>query len=1619
MNSKKNSFKRVAAGALAVLTVAAYTTPVANVGGLPSVNILTADAATGDKTSVDLTNIGGTYASNFITSISDGKTTLYSDSLASTKPTSIELLSENTATVKTTVPMIVYTGEATAINPDFGYNEELGKYYDKSAKYSAAGTADWTNTRAIGTYEAGKTFFTLRTTQGINVDVEEAIRAFATTNQLNGAEDEYLLNVDSRNKVTFATSLDKANYGLKVGSGTISKIAKVAATKDERDKACESLALEGGNYYLYTTEKAVKEGSIVQGDLSDDDYAAVISASSLLGTYYYRGIGGATVSGTASNGYTYTFKVPAKGTTVKLKALESKVEITNGTGANVNWGPDSVEDKYAGTDAEATFTEAVLARDNIKLTKETIATNTVDAYQNEVIKLYAEHYFKAYYWNGVRTGSTSSVKTATANYVDGKWVVEIKAFEAADTKILLETAEPTYNYKKPDASTLKVSGNGIDAVAAAITATAYPGTLKDGAYTYPTENEANDKKYALKTGASTQKYRTQVTVDFSKVAEFTNAKNKKDQYSTLKITRNGVEIDDDKFDDDFFKVVGKTEDTDVEAYESDKEITEDASTEPRKYVFTGSGKYVITYTVYVNVNDVPTAKTLTFEFEIATKAKLTAKNVALTFTSPIELKNSEWNGANNAYELTVRGDSSIAVELLKADTLNKKTVTVDAVIYDGNITVKNNEVTPADGVNLLADTKYNVTGSKKVSSVNSAQTLTVTYNDPEYSAGDEDINISWKVVPHAKEAMLVTPESYAWADDEEDYITINEYGYNPEVVTSVDEIGKLSDKLAAEYILVNGDESKISYEYVAGAGAVFTVDELDNHTKGLPSAEGDYSVYVLYDGTTVGIIDVRISKHILYAKPTSKQLNITYGDKFMSDETLKFVGADGKAVSGAKVTGTGFNVVKIKEVTSSNKKKVLQAYLDAGLAIEFNEGSGMYFVMAEGYNEGFFFKNGDKYYIVDTTEYYDEEEEEWYTRPTYSGVYDATSPLPAGDYWIQIGKAETTNVGKTGYGLGTSYGFLNIAKKQITEDMILITPQVYTGSTIDIYKAENALTVVDIDTIKNYGKDVDPDTGKVGAKIASGTTSGKAIGGYQVNVAVDDEEENYTGTVKCKWYIVREAVDEDTSDIEWDDTATTISDNGSIYVTFKRAADWNGKVTHYGVICEKFGKLDAPDFSNLAGETPTERYMTAKSKGSTFYAATSKDKAVQAAYDSLVYGGSVFYQDQTAAMIKKIGNAEKFGMKINVSSVDVGAWARPYVIVEDDEGNESLYYGEVRYVDLVNEVTDQLNLTAAPKALANADGMEVANTKDEAKSKASDAQIKNKSYRDNILSGYRADTAQYYVYGCYYLDPESNMKEDAIQRFGLIIDKNGVVDAYDYDAAENGEDAVKEAYAEVMDKATKTLKLGAKKGFIEGKADKNNAKMDRDEFGAVINPANAVTGVWIREYVDFGNNLVVYTDPVFIKSVSDQYDGYKPYVKSIDPDDADSDTSNKRVITVEAEEIYSDADAKINSADLQKVGVIVSNTEVLYKKDENGKRTDDLVDDINNKFTLENVDTYKFVTGSAKKDEYVSKVTPGEDSRYNPIPLVIRPYAVYKINGKTVTIYGDPEIDAPDPEIGG
>jgi hypothetical protein len=204
-------------------------------------------------------------------------------------------------------------------------------------------------------------------------------------------------------------------------------------------------------------------------------------------------------------------------------------------------------------------------------------------------------------------------------------------------------------------------------------------------------------------------------------------------------------------------------------------------------------------------------------------------------------------------------------------------------------------------------------------------------------------------------------------------------------------------------------------------------------------------------------------------------------------------------------------------------------------------------------------------------------------------------------------------------------------------------------------------------------------------------------------------------------------------------------------------------------------------------------------------------------------------------MASKLGE-KNFGANFNVVNTDTGIWARPYVVLEDGR----VYYGEVRYLNLVQEATDKLNLAPTGKGVVNANYSvkEFAVTKDFAKENSTAAQIKDKTFRQQIKAGYSPEKGMFYVYGSYSIDADSNVKANAIQRFGVIVDKKGTIAEGDADVAK---------------------KLLVDKGFIQGLAQKDNDKMDEDEFGAVIAPKDAVTGVWLRTFVDFGNGLVVYS----------------------------------------------------------------------------------------------------------------------------------------------------------------
>lgn len=1287
----------------------------------------------------------------------------------------------------------------------------------------------------------------------------------------------------------------------------------------------------------------------------------------------------ATKSG---NSFVYTYKVTSA---VKIVGQKTTVEITNGlptaydaeayknldddAKALCAWGDTTdnallkgirpvVSDLKFVSDLEPA---APINEYDENIPFSTNVTGYLDAYKNENVVLSSSNYFKVRIWDGKQKTAYKEYATtfnSKANDGAGAWECTFPAYVDAEgdkTRVLVEKADPVYTYTT-NGSVLKVSGSGIDEEAAYIKAYAVPKKDQATLDGKPTKPE-DVKKYAITSDASLTN-ESMVYVDLARIAEFASATNTTGKASTLKITRNGKEIKADKEFD--------AEHPAAHLAEGTTEWTDDTAgaNKDGAFVTNQPGEYEITYTVYINANKTTAvAKELKFKFTIETKSKLTASNVKLKFSAEPGLI----TGADKDGNLVVTGAENLKLPVNYED-LKNKSINVTATLVD------------AEG-NDLNEIKVILSGATTVNELNLSQPLYITYNDDQYSTGSETIVVNWQAVSKAKQFNIFQPDGEKPLYTEAGVVNGNNY----EVNVSVDEIADIQKIVESNYVLKNGDAKKISYEYSVGKGDKLESQELDWHEAGFPKEIGEYSLYILYANEPIAIVDLNVIKHSLHAAPTDAQLNITYGDKLFTEEELGYADAQGNAVKDAAVKNPEIKFYATNLLDDAQVKQIVDGKF---------EGATVY-----------------------------EKDGKYYTKTADS--YNNAALLNAGVYVAEI-KAKNgnaTTVGKSDYTLMSDTFVLNVAKKQITADMITIAPKNYIADYHTI--GNNAGDIVGKDTAitKNFAGAPT----EVKLKIASGEQSGKNIGGYTVNVTVDDKENNYTGTVKnFKWYIIKgaEKDGENYSGLFWNDTETTIVDNGNINVEFGKSANLVGEVVEFGFIGDKSGKIGAPTKGTYTANKSSGIYNYSNNFNATTGAALDTEDAdnvnadpnVQAAYSELVYGAGINPAKQNAAMIAKKG-ADTFGVSVRIEDANTGVWVRPYLILKVD-GEEKLYYGEVRYLNLVEEATAMLNLKASAIAdEANDDGVaQPAFTKDQAKAQYADNS--DLAYMEDAKSGYWAEKNQFYAYAHYNFDKNSKVKDSAIQGFGVVLDKNGYIPAYDADADNAGEVMAKAK--EVLIPANK-----GKNGILSG-ISKDNPKMLKNEMGVAVNPKDAVTGVWLRSFVDFGNGLIVYTDPVYIKSVSEQYAACKPGVVGEKAANAAkiNYTVTANAVVVKDGQSNSAAAAVIPkfkgaNAVIKEAGVVVDKNGTLFKLNDAGYYTG-WVDDIKTKFIADNATANGYNKG--KKGIDINPATVGTtiftghafqvtNKSGNYIKTVARPFVVYTINGKDITIYGDPVVD--------
>jgi hypothetical protein len=1341
------------------------------------------------------------------------------------------------------------------------------------------------------------------------------------------------------------------------------------------------------NTTIYEVHNKVDVASI--NDTLDADYkvyepAQLASDSAEIGGNFYKIVSEAAKDVTeaealkngkvyatkSGNSFVYTYKVTSA---VKIVGQKTKVEITNGlptayttanTASNLNsWGDTTDNALLKGIRpvvSDLKFKSDIKPDEPIKeYDGEIVDTNVTGdlvAYKNENVVLSSSNYFKVRIWDGNQKTAYKEYATKF-NSKSNRWECTFPAYVEANgniTRVLVEKADPVYTYTT-NGSVLSVSGSGIDSEAAYIKAYAVSKADAENNSQGRPDSDAEKKKYAI-TSNTTQSYGSSVYVDIERIAEFASAKNSVNEYSTLKITRNGKEIigTDDPETANINETVklGTTQHTDKYDAVNDTDVTTDRD---QNFTFNQPGEYEITYTVYINANKTTAvAKELKFKFTIDTQAKLTASNVKLKFSAEPGLI----TGANKKGELEVTGAENLKLPVNYED-LKNKSINVTATLVD------------AKGNNLGIDVI--LSGATTVNELNLSQPLYITYNNDQYSTGPETIVVNWQAVSKAKQFNIFKPDG--------ETPLYKEIGDNSEVNVSVDEIADIQKIVESSYVLKNGDANKISYEYSVGKGDKLESQELDWHEAGLPKEIGEYSLYILYANEPIAVVDLNVIKHSLHAAPTEAQLNITYGDKLFTEEELGYADAEGKAVKDAAVKNPE---IKFYATTLLNDAQVKQ-------------------IVDGKFNGAAVYEKDGKYYKKTATSYNNNDR-------LNAGVYVAE---------IKAKNGNATTVGKADYTLMSDTFVLNVAKKQITADMITIAPKNYKNASYTIGAAD--IVGKDAAITKNFANA--PTAVKL--KIASGEQSGKNIGGYTVNVTVADNEQNYTGTVKnFKWYIIKRAEKdgENYSGLFWNDTETTIVDNGNINVEFGKSANLVGEVVEFGFIGDKSGKIGAPTKGTYTDNKSSGIYNYSNNFNATTGAALNTAKAdpnVQAAYSELVYGAGITPAKQNAAMIAKKG-ADTFGVSVRIEDANTGVWVRPYLILKVD-GEEKLYYGEVRYLNLVEEATAMLNLKASSMGGANNTDhvAQEAKTKDQAKAQYADNS--DLAYMEEAKSGYWAEKNQFYAYAHYNFDKNSKVKDSAIQGFGVVLDKNGYVPAYD---------ATAENAAEVMAKAKEVLIPAnkGKNGILSGLS-KDNPKMLKNEMGVAVNPKDAVTGVWLRSFVDFGNGLIVYTDPVYIKSVSEQYAACKPGVVGNKAANAAkiNYTVTANAVVVKNGQSNSAAAAVIPkfkgaNAVIKEAGVVVDKNGTLFKLNDDGKYTG-WVDDIKTKFIADNATANGYNKG--KKGIDINPATVGTpiftghafqvtNKSGNYIKTVARPFVVYTINGKDITIYGDPVADETD-----
>lgn len=360
----------------------------------------------------------------------------------------------------------------------------------------------------------------------------------------------------------------------------------------------------------------------------------------------------------------------------------------------------------------------------------------------------------------------------------------------------------------------------------------------------------------------------------------------------------------------------------------------------------------------------------------------------------------------------------------------------------------------------------------------------------------------------------------------------------------------------------------------------------------------------------------------------------------------------------------------------------------------------------------------------------------------------------------------------------------------------------------------------------------------ISVSVTGGISSATEPGVYEADIKpVGDSEAFYTGTCKAKWYAV--SADATTPVFE----LASVSDNYNIYdatdgVQLHIEAQLMKKDTN--------DPLTAAELKEINKEDKIVRYGMIVEKAGEFKDYKNEKDDIAKVEEKLRYGFGYTETgyNETTKKYSTINGSDglRVGVNSRISSIDDYIWFRPYAVTESGQ----VVYGSAERVDfttIANKVV-QPCLDATKLKLVQKNG-----------------------------------ALRYYAYATKKDNTtEGNKRTVEPKAFGVVISRTGnYADVADVTIADvldgttpskTMTDTAKKAYAEEIEKIAANLTLET--CDVKSTAVANNTNYTEHECGTLVRITDSTSNVYVRTYVDFGNGMVVYSDPQVIESASAQ-----------------------------------------------------------------------------------------------------------------------------------------------------